>query len=175
MDAIFLRDERYVLLDDVSNDKKSELGVDSQFVYSPQFNRNSVLYGGRVVILYDDDSLYIDGIKVIKFCANGMKFTVTSPNMVLITQYLNQIHENGIETFLSNYKVALEEFRESINAKKKEMESSNNNNVEIINNLDGILSEILCVQYDLMMHVKTNIAMCDMTNIYDSIANVYIE
>lgn len=173
MEAIFIKDGNYILLNNISDNKKYNLVKDTHLVFSPQSNRDGFLYGGRVLI--SDNNLLIDGIKIIRFTNDKMAFHIESPGLALTTQYLNQIQQKGIEEFLCEYKTALNEFRDNINAKKKEIESSGKENKETMNNCEEILCEILCIQYDLMMHMDTSISLENITNTYNSFAKIYLK
>lgn len=123
MKTIFFKNGVYVCSEEEFNfeDDDNKVKTDVSIIVSADFpyGRDSMLlYGGRVKVYlkYDGEcELTIDGVAIKGFnyydssnetCA---EFYVTDKLTVQkITAYLNQIEQLGIDTFLENYKTALE-------------------------------------------------------------------
>lgn len=129
MKAIIFKDNVYVYIRD-KECKDENIGQKEEVFKLPGIYD---LYGGRVEIRLSNNisSLTIDGISIIRLD----EYYSLDENLLLntICAYLNQIHQLGIDTFLANYKVAIENLKiETIN---KLNESKTTNNKTLISDL----------------------------------------
>lgn len=125
METIFLKNGVYVCSEEEFNfeDNDNKVKADASIILSNNKNPNSrLLYGGRVKVslLNAIFHIAIDGIEV-----NAFGYTSSYNNQAgiyqtdhlsvqKVTAYLNQIEQLGIDTFLENYKTALETFKADI-------------------------------------------------------------
>ncbi len=125
METIFFKNGVYVCSEEEFNfeDNDNKVKADASIILSNNKNPNSrLLYGGRVKVslLNAIFHIAIDGIEV-----NTFGYTSSYNNQVgiyqtdhlsvqKVTAYLNQIEQLGIDTFLENYKTALETFKADI-------------------------------------------------------------
>ena len=125
METIFLKNGVYVCSEEEFNfeDNDNKVKADASIILSNNKNPNSrLLYDGRVKVslLNAIFHIAIDGIEV-----NAFGYTSSYNNQAgiyqtdhlsvqKVTAYLNQIEQLGIDTFLENYKTALETFKADI-------------------------------------------------------------
>ena len=125
METIFLKNGVYVCSEEEFNfeDNDNKVKADASIILSNNKNPNSrLLYGGRVKVslLNAIFHIAIDGIEV-----NAFGYTSSYNNQAgiyqtdhlsvqKVTAYLNQKEQLGIDTFLENYKTALETFKADI-------------------------------------------------------------
>lgn len=125
METIFFKNGVYVCSEEEFNfeDNDNKVKADASIILSNNKNPNSrLLYGGRVKVslLNAIFHIAIDGIEV-----NAFGYTSSYNNQAgiyqtdhlsvqKVTAYLNQIEQLGIDTFLENYKTALETFKADI-------------------------------------------------------------
>lgn len=134
METIFFQNGVYVCSEEEFNfeDKDNKVKADASIIISNNENPNSrLLYGGRVKVslLNAIFHIAIDGIEVKAFSYrssyNNQAGIYQTDNLSVqkVTAYLNQIEQLGIDTFLENYKTALETFKADIMALCEKYES----------------------------------------------------
>lgn len=125
METIFFQNGVYVCSEEEFNfeDNDNKVKADASIILSNNENPNSrLLYGGRVKVslLNAIFHIAIDGIEVNAFgytsSYNNQAGIYQTDNLSVqkVTAYLNQIEQLGIDTFLENYKTALEAFKADI-------------------------------------------------------------
>lgn len=125
METIFFKNGVYVCSEEEFNfeDNDNKVKADASIILSNNKNPNSrLLYGGRVKVslLNAIFHIAIDGIEVNAFgytsSYNNQAGIYQTDNLSVqkVTAYLNQIEQLGIDTFLENYKTALETFKADI-------------------------------------------------------------
>ncbi len=169
MDAIIFKDNVYVYIE--SKECKDENIMQKEEVFKLPGIYD--LYGGRVEIrLYNNTSnLIIDGISIIRLD----EYYSLDENLRLntICAYLNQIHQLGIDTFLANYKVAIENLKiETIN---KLNESKTTNNKTLISDLNDILDKLTAILFALWMNMNAGLDNHIYTETYNNIINLYFQ
>lgn len=169
MEAIIFKDNVYVYIRG-KECKDENIGQKEEVFKLPS---NYDLYGGRVEIrLYNNiSSLTIDGISIIRLD----KYYNLDENLPLntICAYLNQIHQLGIDTFLANYKVAIENLKiETIN---KLNESKTTNNKTLISDLNDILDKLTAILFALLLNMNAGLDNHIYTEAYNNIINLYFQ
>lgn len=126
MSTIIKKDNVYVLID--SNNVNVE-DDSATVILNSEKNNSTLLYGGRVKVrttaLYNYGTPYnqshylqIDGIHI---CWATPNFN-NDLGMETITAYLNQIENLGADTFLNNYKKAIENFKQELSSQAERLE-----------------------------------------------------
>lgn len=126
METIFFKNGVYVCSEEKLNfeDNDNKVKANASIILSNNKNSNSrLLYGGRVKVSLLNGLFHIaiDGIDVKVFVYtssynNNQAGIYQTDNLSVqkVTAYLNQIEQLGIDTFLENYKTALETFKADI-------------------------------------------------------------
>ena len=105
---------------------KDEVKNDPSFVIEYDSYEEAYLYGNRVLIDITSSytiTLTIDGIKILTPNQNTGELTFSLSFEELVA-YLNQINALGVDSFLENYKKAMEEFKEEMSAQAEKYEAS---------------------------------------------------
>lgn len=122
--GVYVYSEEFFDFEDDDNNAKT----DASIIVSAKsnFTDSRLLYGGRVRVYLESNhgsNLTIDGVDIKDFHYNETStnpcsgFYITDELTVQkVTAYLNQIEQLGIDTFLENYKTALEAFKADIMA-----------------------------------------------------------
>lgn len=169
MEAIIFKDNVYVYISD-KECKDENIGQKEEVFKLPDIYD---LYGGRVEIRLSNNisSLTIDGISIIRLD----EYYSLDKDLPLntICAYLNQIHQLGIDTFLANYKVAIENLKiETIN---KLNESKTTNNKTLISDLNDILDKLTAILFALWMNMNAGLDNHIYTETYNNIINLYFQ
>lgn len=169
MRAIIFKDNVYVYIRD-KECKDENIGQKEEVFKLPGIYD---LYGGRVEIRLSNNisSLTIDGISIIRLD----EYYSLDKDLPLntICAYLNQIHQLGIDTFLANYKVAIENLKiETIN---KLNESKTTNNKTLISDLNDILDKLTAILFALWMNMNAGLDNHIYTETYNNIINLYFQ
>lgn len=180
MKTIFFKNGVYVYSEAKFNfendDNKVKSDVSIIVSDDRHFQRN-YLYGGRVrVFLFSDGSCYlaIDGIEIKRFYSPDTSdetcavIEVTaSLGAQKVTAYLNQIEQLGIDTFLENYKTALEASKADIMALCEKYESllkeeepnsgSANTYKDFLDRARACLTILTIILFSLACNMKTGL------------------
>lgn len=129
MDAILKQNDVFIY----AKSLKKEVNKDPSFVIRrPDYKEktHAYLYGNRVYIeMFPWDGfsyvtfLIIDGIKIFTPVDNYDTMT-GSLSIEKLVAYLNQINALGVDSFLENYKKAMQEFKEEMSAQAEKYEAS---------------------------------------------------
>lgn len=169
MDAIIFKDNVYVYIECKECKDENIMQKEEVFKFPGDYN----LYGGRVEIRLGNNisSLTIDGLSIIRldqYYNLDKKLPLNT-----ICAYLNQINQLGIDTFLANYKVAIENLKiETIN---KLNESKTTNNKTLISDLNDILDELTAILFALWMNMNAGLDNHIYTETYNNIINLYFQ
>lgn len=180
MKTIFFKNGVYVYSEEKfkfdNDDNKAKTDVSIIVSDDRHFQRN-YLYGGRVrVSFFSDGSGYltIDGIEIKRFyspytsdetCA--VIEVTASLGAQKVTAYLNQIEQLGIDTFLENYKTALEAFKADIMVLSEKYESllkeeepnsgSANTYKDFLDRARACLTILTIILFSLACNMKTGL------------------
>lgn len=169
MDAIIFKDNVYVYIK--RKECKDENIMQKEEVF--KFPGNYNLYGGRVEIRLSNNisSLTIDGISIIRLD----QYYNLDEDLPLntICAYLNQINQLGIDSFLANYKVTVENLK--IETMNKLNESKTTNNKTLISDLNGILDKLTAILFALCLNMNAGLDNHIYTEAYNNIINLYFQ
>lgn len=159
--------------------------------YSCSKKENS-LYGGRVClkipeyrsngyIHYKDDycHIIIDGIGIDKIYESvGMVMKSNEFSWDKIAAYLNQIENLGVDSFLENYKLQLQELKKEFESMKENLQSElavnyDENKASKLNSINNMLLSITCVIFSLLINMNAGLSNQNYINAYDTIINMY--
>lgn len=180
MKTIFLKNGIYVYSEEKfkfeNDDNKAQTDV-SIIVSDDRHYKCNYLYGGRVrVSLFSDGSCYltIDGIEIKRFyspytsdktCA--LIEVIASLGAQKVTAYLNQIEQLGIDTFLENYKTALESSKadimvlcekyESLLKEEEPNSASANTYKDFLDRARSCLTILTIILFSLACNMKTGL------------------
>lgn len=169
MDAIIFKDNVYVYIK--RKECKDENIMQKEEVF--KFPGNYNLYGGRVEIRLSNNisSLTIDGISIIRLD----QYYNLDEDLPLntICAYLNQINQLGIDSFLANYKVTVENLK--IETMNKLNESKTTNNKTLISDLNDILDKLTAILFALCLNMNAGLDNHIYTEAYNNIINLYFQ
>lgn len=169
MDAIIFKDNVYVYIK--RKECKDENIMQKEEVF--KFPGNYNLYGGRVEIRLSNNisSLTIDGISIIRLD----QYYDLDEDLPLntICAYLNQINQLGIDSFLANYKVTVENLK--IETMNKLNESKTTNNKTLISDLNDILDKLTAILFALCLNMNAGLDNHIYTEAYNNIINLYFQ
>lgn len=122
--GVYVYSEEFFNFEDDDNKAKTDVSIIIS-AESPYGDSSKLLYGGRVEVSLSYIGsrvckLTIDGVEIKSIDYEYLKGTCAvigvkdELTMQKVTAYLNQIEQLGIDTFLENYKTALETFKADI-------------------------------------------------------------
>ena len=180
METIFFKNGVYVYSEEKfkfeNDDNKAKTDV-SIIVSDDRHYKCNYLYGGRVeVSLFNNGSCYltIDGIEIKRFYSTytsdetcAVIEVTASLGAQKVTAYLNQIEQLGIDTFLENYKTALEaskadimvlcEKYESLLKEEEPNSESANTYKEFLDRARSCLTILTIILFSLACNMKTGL------------------
>lgn len=180
MAGIFKDGNVYVYIDKHSKNKIKDNGVciiDSD----PYSGRTRTLFGGRVKMVIDGSvvSISIDGIDIIDFYADhGVHSFYKMHSFGKITAFLNQIENLGVDSFLENYKLQLQqiklEFESYADGIQQELAINyDEKKAEKLSNYKEFILTLGCVIFALLINMNAGLQNQDYINAYDNIINTY--
>lgn len=187
MKGIFKNENVYIYID---NDKDTITPIENQaaFILAPVRGQECRdLYGGRVKINYqyyssganlrsDRLSIHIDGIEIRKVYSDGRFYEYSSPSEVVA--YLNQIENLGVDTFLENYKLQLQQLKQEMEkfADDLQQELAVNYDEKKAQELSKYKKFILtlgCVLFALFINMNAGLENQHYISAYENIINSY--
>lgn len=177
MDAIFKKENVYVLVRDIDRSKEEDVYADPSFVLSNRRKHECYLYGGRVYV-YNLSDLKIDGIKIQIF--TGSECTLRdhlSPEQTCAI--LNQIENLGVDTFLENYKNSLITLKQDLTSMSDKYEqelavSEDDDKKKILENLRKAIRNIVCMIFVLSINLNAGLDNHQYIAAYEEVANLYL-
>ena len=193
MNAILKKDNVYVLV----RDKNPRAGItldnlenlilcDDLHLECKSIIKNNI-YGGRVYLeiptyrnygndmLYDYCYLTIDGIEIMRF---ELYSSTNELSFEHITAYLNQIENLGVDSFLENYKLQLQEIKKEFESMKDELQSElavsyDENKASTLDSLKEMILSITCIIFSLLINMNAGLNNHHYINAYNEIINMY--
>ena len=193
MKAILKKDNVYVLV----RDKNPRAGItldnlenlilcDDLHLEHKSIIKNNI-YGGRVYLeiptyhsygndmLYDYCYLTIDGIEIMRF---ELYSSTNKLSFDHITAYLNQIENLGVDSFLENYKLQLQEIKKEFESMKDELQSElavsyDENKASTLDSLKEMILSITCIIFSLLINMNAGLNNHHYINAYNEIINMY--
>lgn len=181
METIFFQNGVYVYseeefdFEDDDNKEKTDVSIIVS-ADSPYGSDSRLLYGGRVKVCLRYDlgcRLTIDGVGIKgfnnKFSSEACAMIYVTDNLTTqkVTAYLNQIEQLGIDTFLENYKTALENFKadimvlcekyESLLKEEEPNSESANTYKDFLDRARACLTILTIILFSLACNMKTGL------------------
>lgn len=192
MNAILKKDNVYVLV----RDKNLRAGITldnlENLILCNNLNLKSIsiiknnIYGGRVYLeipayrngsdmLYDYCYLTIDGIEIMRF---ELYSSTNKLSFEHITAYLNQIENLGVDSFLENYKLQLQEIKKEFESMKDELQSElavnyDENKASTLDYIKKMILSITCIIFSLLINMNAGLNNHHYINAYNEIINMY--
>ena len=191
MDAIFKNENVYVVVrnkeirNDVNLDNNEHLILCTQRYYKSH-NKYS-LYGGRVyleVATYDING-YIHYCDYCYMTVDGCVIKLLTPNEMFngvkleqVAAYLNQIENLGVDSFLENYKLQLQELKKELENNIKELQQeltieNNEEKAKTLEELKKLVLAITCSIFFLLVNMNAGLDNHSYTDAYNTIINLY--
>lgn len=184
MYAILKKDNVYVYAENLSY----EVEHDPSFVMDCSNNyQEKSLFGSRVLIssgrnamgysTCDYGQITIDGIMISHFNNGNIK---SSLDWRTIVAYLNQMEALGVDTFLANYKKAMEEFKENLSTQADKLEamlsvSEDDSSRNLLISMREILYRLSCLILCLSINMYVGIDNHIYEEAHQSFINLYQE
>lgn len=194
MNAILKKDNVYVLVRD--KDPRAGITLDNleNLILCNNLNLKSIsiiknnIYGGRVYLeiptyrrSYGEDMLYdycyltIDGIEIMRF---ELYSSTNKLSFEHITAYLNQIENLGVDSFLENYKLQLQEIKKEFESMKDELQSElainyDENKASTLDFIKKMILSITCIIFSLLINMNAGLNNHHYINAYNEIINMY--
>ncbi len=190
MKTIFFQNGVYVCSEEEFDfeDDDNKVKTDDSIIVSvdsPYDSDSRLLYGGRVKVYLErhECNLTVDGIEIKGFdnkssnesCA--MIYVTDDLTTQKVTAYLNQIEQLGIDTFLENYKTALENFKadimvlcekyESLLKEEEPNSGSANTYKDFLDRARACLTILTIILFSLTCNMKTGLD----NHVYDDAYN----
>ena len=192
MKAILKKDNVYILV----RDKNPRAGITldnlENLILCNNLNLKSIsiiknnIYGGRVYLeipayrngsdmLYDYCYLTIDGIEIMRF---ELYSSTNKLSFEHITAYLNQIENLGVDSFLENYKLQLQEIKKEFESMKDELQSElavnyDENKASTLDYIKKMILSITCIIFSLLINMNAGLNNHHYINAYNEIINMY--
>ena len=189
MDAIFKNENVYVVVrnkelrDDVDLDNNENLILCN---LKKKFAKNS-LYGGRVDLeistynsygythYFDYCYMTVDGCDIKLLRSNEMTREVYFEQ---VAAYLNQIENLGVDSFLENYKLQLQELKKELENNIKELQQeltleNNEEKAKTLEKLKELVLAITCSIFFLLVNMNAGLDNHSYITAYDTIINLY--
>jgi hypothetical protein len=186
MNAIFKRENVYVVIAKDIRDDVSANDLEGLIWDYDQMDYNGELYGGRVSLAYIpgkrlECKISIDGITLQTFERYSNSEGMYENDFFSINQiaaFLNQIENLGVDTFLENYKLHLQELKKELEelAEKIQQEITTNNDdkqLSALKNIRKIITGLTCMIFVLLINMNAGLENHHYTEAYDTIINQY--
>ncbi|WP_165153987.1 hypothetical protein [Parabacteroides sp. ZJ-118] len=177
MEAIVKKDNVYVYVD---GDCSDEEGL-KPYVVIKKIDQNYAekqLYGRRVVLStrFDEEGcITIDGISIKQFSYGEMEGSLPLESVIA---YLNQIENLGVDTFLDNYKKALQELKVELNGQADKLEQElalheDENKEKQLTKLRTLLKTLIALLFALSVNMNAGLDNHVYVDTYEYFINTY--
>lgn len=187
MDAIFKQENVYIVV----RNKDIRESVDDNnvegLIWNNDKSQNTVsLYGGRVILKpyynyggyssYDRCRIEIDGILIYQI--NDSLQAISEFSFESVAAYLNQIENLGVDTFLENYKLQLQELKKEFETTAENIQqelamNDDDKKATLLHNLKKIILKMTCIIFSLLINLNAGLDNHYYTTAYDIIINQY--
>lgn len=183
MNAIFKKENVYVAI--IGNNLRDEINLNevNSFIYEYTTKDDVYLYGGRVHLRYGSQNkfvkLKVDGFSIQEVYYKDSVFSVGKEiDLCKAAAFLNQMENLGVDSFLENYKIQLQEFKKDleIQAEKIEQEQSvqfDENKSTFLTSLKKFINELTCIIFCLLINMNAGLDNQYYTDAYNEIINLY--
>ena len=146
------------------------------------------LYGGRVYLNVPTYHSYGNEYYYCDYCymkVDGCDIKLLTPDVMTdklefeqVAAYLNQIENLGVDSFLENYKLQLQELKKELENNIKELQQeltikNNDEKAKTLKKLRGIVLSITCSIFLLLVNMNAGLDNHSYTSAYDQIINLY--
>ena len=188
MDAIFKNENVYVVVR--NKEERNDVNLDNnEHLILARHGRYSInsLYVGRVYLRIP--TYYNYGYLVYHdYCymtVDGCYIKLLTPNVMTdelefeqVAAYLNQIENLGVDSFLENYKLQLQELKKELENNIKELQQeltieNNDEKAKTLEKLREIVLSITCSIFFLLVNMNAGLDNHSYTSAYDQIINLY--
>lgn len=183
MKGIFKNENVYVYIN-TDNEPTSQIDEEKAFIVGEGKDSN-ILYGGRIEVNYlyqygridyNKLSLEIDGIKICKIKGNESFYDYNTPNEAVA--YLNQIENLGIDSFLENYKLQLQQVKQEFEAFADGLQlelaiNYDEKKAEELSKYRKFILTLGCILFALLINMNAGLQNQDYINAYENIINTY--
>lgn len=181
---IFLKDNVFVYSGELIPKTRPSLESNPSLVAMFLFSYQSAvsLFGGRIMIRKAADSntciLSVDGIPIRMVVTDGQGGHLdTELALSQVTAYLNQMQNLGIDTFLTNYKQAVLEFKTETQelACKLEQElalNADDAKSQLLNSLRSIICDLMSILFALKVSMNAGLDNYVYVDAFESIKHL---
>ena len=189
MNAIFKKENVYVAIDgiDTRDDIQCEDMDTLIFATHYKYKKQKVfLYGGRVYLSFyysNDLTISVDGVPIreIGYNKNDDRigfFVRTSMGVCKAAAFLNQMENLGVDSFLENYKIQLQEFKKDLEMKAEKLEQEQSAQFDeekstFLTSLKKFINELTCIIFCLLINMNAGLDNQYYTDVYNEIINLY--
>ena len=178
MDAIFLKENVYVLIKDHKPVDKEVMNKDTSFIVGSSFKNENYLYGGRVYLkMYSDGTMYfhVDGILIHIYEDSKLSNEIPIASGVA---FLNQIANLGVDTFLDNYKKVLSDYKKDLEKQSLQISQDlslheDDKQRSLLNKLEVLLQKISGLLFTVSIHLSVGIDNHTYEELYSNILNQF--
>lgn len=188
MKAIFKNENVYVVIDDTEKELREDVNIDDFMILCKEKKvyRKS-LYGGRVYLSLASNSygyiqdnfckIIIDGISIFK--VDSSKIVVSSEISInAAAAYLNQIENLGVDSFLENYKLQLQDLKKECETKVEVLRQDLTINYDekktsFLKSLENFILSITFVIFSLLVNMNAGLDNHCYTDAYNTIISMY--
>lgn len=192
MNAIFKNENVYVLVrnKDIREDVNIE-NLENLILSDNELYHINVLYGGRVYLEIPDYISYgtrryhdyccmkVDGIAIEDFFVNDDGPCLNDAlYFEQVTAYLNQIENLGVDSFLDNYKLQLQNLKKECEAKVEVVRQDLAINYDeekssFLKSLENFILKITFVIFSLLVNMNAGLDNHYYTDAYNTIIDLY--
>lgn len=182
--AILKNENVYTFVEKLDTRSDVDNFIESENYIVGDDKKKTNLFGGRIILKYVSPSCYsmkIDGVEIItvKYSSNYESFYIDedlAPSQLVA--YLNQIENLGIDSFLDNYKMQLQNCKEETEnlADKIEQELTlkyDEAQSKKLNKYRKFIMELSCTILALLINMNAGLDNHCYTNAYDTLINLF--
>ena len=182
MNGIFKNENVYVYIV-TDKDSRCELKDNTAFIIGED-KHSCFLYGGRVKISQhyrygwhkNELSFCVDEIEIRKIRSNASYHDYSTPSEVVA--YLNQIENLGVDSFLENYKLQLQQVKQEFETFAEGLQHElalnyDEKKAEELSKYKKFILTLGCVLFALFMNMNAGLQNQDYINAYENIINSY--
>lgn len=187
MNAIFKRENVYVVVIDKDiRDDVFATDLGGLIWDYDQMDYNGELYGGRVSLKYIqghhlDCMISIDGITLKNFVRYSNSKGIYEDDVFSLNQiaaFLNQIENLGVDTFLENYKLHLQELKSELEGQADSLQQElalnyNDDKAKVLDSIKKVILSLACIIFSLLINMNAGLENHHYTEAYDNIINLY--
>lgn len=193
MDAIFKNGNVYVAI--MHKDAREEIdfseSMDLILCKNESITENH-LYGGRLYLELQRLNSYssscyshlcnieIDGIKLKKYVVrdSGQLDSLSSFSLEQAVAYLNQIENLGVDSFLENYKLQLQELKSELEGQADNLQQElalnyDENKAKVLDSIKKVILSLVCIIFSLLVNMNAGLENHHYTEAYDNTISLY--